>query len=155
MSAANLGDKAGWFCICVDSLTDGIARGTVQGQFQPEPVKFCGLDHVIQIAEEVMNGVNFPQGFFHLRRFGKPERGGRDNTCLCHDHRLLEERTCQPFVIQHGKWVTFNVQILCRRNASWQGKATLFYNKKANVLHFRSALELTLAMRKVLTDIKI
>lgn len=153
MSTANSEDRGGWFCICVDSLTDGIARGTVQSQFQPEPVAFYGLDHVIQIGEEIMNDKNLPQAFFRIRQFEKQKKGSRGDSLPHHIRSLPGEEACQPAVVQRGKWATFNIQVLCRRNASWQGRATLYYNKKASTLHFRSVLELTLAMREVLAVI--
>ena len=93
------------------------------------------MDFLLKI-ERMLNLMEFPQSFTLPRTFGEHAEGMSSDTPGC-GHRC-------------GKLATFEVKILFRQNASWQGCVTWLEEEKEE--HFRSVLELAILMDSALTS---
>ena len=149
MSKVNPGDYGGWFWICIDDTAQGVPKGTVQNRYQEAPVQFCGLDQFMQIAEAAMDEAAFPMASVYRRAFGE-EQAPSEEREVCLRRNMSELHT---FAFQRkygGDCGAFQIKVLYRANASWQGTATYYGDTGAQALTFRSCVELILAMRQVL-----
>lgn len=149
MSKVNPGDYGGWFWVCIDDTANGVPKGTVQNRYQEAPVQFCGLDQFMQIAQAAMDEAAFPMAGVRRRAFGE-EQGPSEEREVCLRRSLSESHT---FAFQRkygGDCGAFQIKVLYRANASWQGTATYYGAKGAQALTFRSGVELILAMRQAM-----
>ena len=153
MSVNNPGDRAGWFWVCVDEATNSGYSGTVQSPYKG-PEQFCGLDHFLEFAERAMDEMDFPQADFKRRQFAAKEKetaksNSNRNRRAAHTGDAQESAPWwRPG--GRGKFGTFYIRVLYRRNASWQGQAVFYRGDTAEILMFRSGIELILAMLQAL-----
>lgn len=154
MITASPEDGTGWFWVCVEDLANGVIQGTVQNQYQREPFLFSGLDQFLEIAEMSMDIMAAPRRDIRRRKFSAAHR--QPGAELEEELVDLPVRCCaagsmpQNFVVHYGRYGVFNIRVLYRRNASWQGEATYFDRRHKSSLVFRSTLELVCAMRQTL-----
>ena len=119
--------------VFVDSYEDRVLRGRYYNAYLNKAVHFSSTIELISEIEKMLNEMKFPQAFNKLRRFGD------DSFDLVEDEEVPE----------HGKVATFNVRVLFRQNASWQGNVTWIDGKKEE--SFRSVLELLILMDSAMT----
>ena len=116
---------AGTFLIYLDRYDEGIPSGQIYHPHTEECLHFKGLTQMLLCMEQTMDLENLPQSFHSVRSFF-PFSAGFPDAADAH-----------PRV---GKLATFALQILFRRNASWQGSISWLEGKQRQ--SFRSVLEL-------------
>ncbi|MBE6955666.1 MAG: hypothetical protein E7449_07160 [Ruminococcaceae bacterium] len=124
---------AGTFLIYLDRYDDGIPCGQIFHPQTEECLHFRGLTQLLLSMEQTMDLENLPQSFQSVRTFF-PFVGTFSNNA-----------DAQPRV---GKLATFALQILFRRNASWQGSISWLEGKQRQ--SFRSVLELVHLMNSAM-----
>lgn len=117
--------------VCVDSYQDGVLTGRLYNVVSDDPRIFLSASQFLLQMEDLLDQLQFPQSFRAVRSFGQP-------TALApHKSKALQA----PL---KGKCATFEIRVLFRQNASWQGSVLW---KEANLdQNFRSVLELLLLM---------
>lgn len=126
------------FLICIDSFENSVPVGQYQNPCREECGQFQGLMQLILKLEQSLDVENIPQSFNKVRTFF-PLTGYWPNGPTDERPRM-------------GKMSTFAVQILFRRNASWQGTITWLDKKQTH--NFRSVLELIVLMDSALEGTK-
>lgn len=116
--------------VCIDSYENGVPVGRFYNLYCPEGISFLSFSQFLLQMENMFDAMNFPQPFMARRSFGDlpasaEEKAASDNTRL-------------------GKLSTFNIKVLFRQNASWQGFVSWIEGEREE--SFRSALELILMM---------
>lgn len=108
----------------VMSYWDKCLKGILSGPRLERPTVFSSLSHLLIIMEELMDRENYPQRGEEPRAFSRTET--------------------QPFApgdpAGESPLATFQIKILFRQNASWQG--TLIWTDRELDAQFRSVLEL-------------
>lgn len=119
--------------VCVDSYQNGVPQGRFFNPYMSAEQSFQSLTQFLQGMESVLEKMDFPKAFTVTRTFAPlpqyptgPPLG-----------------SCRP-----GAAATFQVRILFRQNASWQGSITWLEGKREQ--SFRSVLELILLMGSAL-----
>lgn len=148
MSKVNPGNYGGWFWVCIDDTACGVAKGTVQNRYQEAPLQFCGLDQFIQLAEAAMDEAAYPLAGVCRRCFGEEPAPQQQEVGL--RRQLSELHIGEVQRKNGGDCGAFQIKVLYRASATWQGTATYYGAKGAQSLTFRSCAELILAMRQVL-----
>jgi len=121
----------------IDSYHMDIPEGRFFCPCTGETEAFRGVVQMLLKIEQCLDIHNAPQGFHTIRRFSHfPSFWPLP----------LEETGTQP-----GQSASFSLQILFRRNASWQGSVT--WLEKDRTMHFRSALELIFLLCSSLTGL--
>lgn len=120
--------------VCVNEAVPGRVSGLVYSQRLTAPIAFSDLGTLLLRVDEVLDAQNFPQAFQKGRSFSakesrvpaadSPERGLAAVEVDAH----------------RGTISTFVLQILSRRNSSWQGQVDWLDGQTAQ--EFGSALEL-------------
>ena len=110
--------------VCIDSWDSGVCTGRLIHRELPGPVGFRGVMQFLLEMERLLDDMQFPEPFAKTRSFtqGTPLTG------------VSAQDT------QKGHVATFNLRVLFRQNASWQGYVEWLEGKKTE--SFRSALEL-------------
>lgn len=148
MSKVNPGNYGGWFWVCIDDTAHGVAKGTLQNRYQEAPVEFCGLDQFMQLAEAAMDEAAYPLPGVCRRSFGEEPAPQQQEVGL---RRQVSELHIGEVQRKYGgDCGAFQIKVLYRANATWQGTATYYGARGAKSLTFRSCAELILAMRQVL-----
>ena len=130
MIECSLGQQA--VLICVDSYEGGVPRGRLylpgqQGQ------RFDSLSQLLLRAEQLL------------------EQGGAQSFTIPRIFALakpLRSAPCDADELARGKAATFEMRVLFRQHASWQGE--LLWLEKGARQSFRSALELITLMDSAL-----
>lgn len=125
----------GTFLVCVDSYNDSVPTGRYSRPYYGETGHYKGLVELLMKLENSMDLEDVPQSFREMRTFyslgGFWEEDGRE------------------FVPGTGKVATFSLQILFRRNSSWQGSITWLEGRQTQ--SFRSVLEMIALINSALT----
>lgn len=130
MTEYSLGQQA--MLVCVDSYEGGVPRGRLylpgqQGQ------RFDSLSQLLLRAEQLL------------------EQGGAQSFTIPRIFALakpLRSAPCDADELARGKAATFEMRVLFRQHASWQGE--LLWLEKGARQSFRSALELITLMDSAL-----
>ncbi len=122
------------FLIYIDSYENGVPVGQFQNPCRGETAQFQSLTQLLMKLEQSLDLENIPQSFNKVRTFF-PLTG----------YWLDAPDEDRP---KRGKMSTFAVQILFRRNASWQG--TITWIDKNKTQNFRSVLELIVLINSAL-----
>jgi len=128
--------------IRVTSYDDKNLRGSLYNPYYGEEMTFRNLTRLLLLMEDVMDGLNCPQASVQSRRFQETAKPGERET-------LQEEWLQAP---DKEVIATFQVKVLFRQGASWQGKVTWVEQQKE--MSFRSALELIKLMDSALPQPK-
>ena len=128
--------------ICIDSIVDGEMSGELYHCYSREPVGFCNIIRMIEIAEAFFDQIQFPQASTQIRSFSKrthvveakPEK-------VCSVEEILEKR---------GTIGTFLLNVRYRQNSSWQGELQWIETHK--MFQFASVLELIKILSNVLHE---
>ena len=121
--------------VCVDSYDNGVLRGRFYNPWMEEGRPFVSMTGFLLEMEQAMDRMDFPKSFTAVRTFAPlpsalPSAG---------------EGGFRP-----GCAATFEVRILFRQNASWQGSVTWLEGRMEQ--SFRSALELIFLMDSALSQ---
>ena len=119
--------------VCVDSYENGVPRGQIYLPGQPGE-GFESLSQLLLRAERMLERGGGVQSYTIPRIFALP--------------KPLPEAPCDVGELTRGNAATFEMRILFRQNASWQGEV-LWLEKNARQ-SFRSVLELITLMDSAL-----
>lgn len=124
--------------VCIDDYDEHILCGRFYNAFQKEGEYFGSLMEFLLKMEQMLDTMCFPQSFSTPRTFRQP----------------TEHTQVRPPGGGHrcGKLATFEVRVLFRQNASWQGCIT--WLEEGMEENFRSVLELAILMDSALTSLK-
>lgn len=128
------GEKYRSWVLCIDRYDAAVLCGRLYHPEVPQGEGFRSLMELLVRMEELLDEMQFPQSFTSVRGFGMPER--------------LNLHTGLDMELRPGELATFQVRILFRQNASWQG--TLSWLDEQREEHFRSTLELVLLLHSAL-----
>jgi len=110
--------------VCIDSYHRGEMRGRFYNPYLEGGQSFESITQFLLSMEQALDGMDFPKAFTARRSFAPPERD-----------------TGPPSLrFQTGQQATFQLRILFRQNASWQG--SLVWLEGTQEQSFRSVLEL-------------
>ncbi|MBQ7796629.1 MAG: hypothetical protein IJ374_08745 [Lachnospiraceae bacterium] len=126
------------FLIYIDSYENGVPVGQYHNPCREESGQFQSMTQLLLKVEQSLDVENIPQSFNKVRTFF-PLTG----------YWLDVPADVRP---RMGKMSTFVVQILFRRNASWQG--TITWLDKKQTQNFRSVMELIVLMNSALEGTK-
>lgn len=124
------------FLIYIDSYENGVPVGQYRNPCSGECGQFQSLIQLLLKLEQCLDVKNIPQSFHKVRTF---------IPIASHSREAAEEERSKL-----GKKGTFAVQILFRRNASWQGTVT--WLEKNMTQNFRSVLELLILLNSALEE---
>ena len=120
--------------VCIDSYDTGIMSGKIYNPFIEGSIEFYGVMSFINGVESILNAMVFPGAMEKKRRF-------KNTSSVANFIEKTDE-------VNNGRIATFELKVLYRQNASWQGSVKwLEDNKEEN---YRSALELLGLMDSVL-----
>lgn len=128
------GEKYRSWVLCIDQYQDGVLRGRLYHPGTPHGESFRSLMELLVRMETLLDEMQFPQSFTAAREFELPAR--------------LSLRTGLDSELTVGALATFQVRILFRQNASWQGSVSWLDQQRQE--HFRSALELVMLLHSAL-----
>lgn len=114
--------------VCIDGWEDGVFTGRLSHQTLPEPVAFHGAIQFLLAMENLLNDLQFPEPFSQTRTFT----------------RITPPAGVSAEEAQRGYLATFNLRVLFRQNASWQGSIQWLEGHQET--SFRSVLELLLLL---------
>ena len=127
--------------LCIDSYEDKNIVGRLYHPYIKGVRHFSNIMQLLLIAEGLFDIMDFPQPFETIRRFWKHPMS---NESECHTENELE-----PTSPPSGKLANFQLKVVFRQNASWQGSlAWLDQNKEES---FRSVLELLMLLNEALS----
>ena len=119
--------------VCIDSYTDGVMEGCLCNPFS-EGESFKSLTQFLVKMESMLDEMQCPQAHTETRSFGDPIK--------------MTAGTELPQARERGTAATFQLKIIFRQHASWQGVVTWLETGKEE--SFRSVLELILLMDSAL-----
>ena len=126
----------GTFLINIDSFENGVPVGQYHNPCRDESGQFRSLMELLLKLEQSLDVDDIPQSFQKVRTFF-PLTGYWLDMPSHEGPRM-------------GKMSTFAVQILFRRNASWQGN--IIWLDKKQTQNFRSVLELIVLINSALEE---
>lgn len=122
--------------VCIDNCADGVYTGRLINLGLPKPIMFHGVMQFLLEMEELLDDMRFPEPFVHTRSFAMTTRPPAN----------MAQSTA------HGRLATFNLRVLFRQNASWQGSVQWLEGQQEE--SFRSALELLLLINSTMEQAK-
>ena len=101
--------------ICVDRLEGSRASGRVLSRRLTAPMPFTDLGSLLLQLEDLLEQQNFPQAFQRMRSF--------THEAPAYPAGLLPEgaMAAEAVAEARGQAATFDLRILTRQNATWQG----------------------------------
>ena len=120
--------------VCVNETGPGRVSGLVYSQRLTAPIAFSDLGTLLLRVDEVLDVQKFPQAFQKGRSFSARE------SHVPAAHSPEGGLSAVEVDAQRGDIATFAVQILSRRNSSWQGRVDWLDGETPQ--EFESALEL-------------
>jgi len=120
--------------LCVDSYENAEMKGRFYNRQGPEGVTFKSAAQFLIEMERTLDKMESPKAFNEIRRF---------TPCVEHDTGPPEAE------FRPGDAATFQIRILFRQNASWQGSLIWMEGKQEQ--SFRSVLELLLLINSAMT----
>ena len=103
--------------ICVDSVNNYAASGRVFSRRLVEPVEFTDLSSLFLRLEQLFDRHNFPQAFQRTRVIVRDTLWQDDAAADDISGGMSEEMVSA----QRGAMSTFDIRVISRRNATWQG----------------------------------
>lgn len=127
--------------VCIDSVDNGKISGYVVSQRMHTPIAFSDITEFLTKAEAVMDTQKYPQAFQRIRTFTDKEHP--EVSAVETKESLLDKATVDSHT---GKVSTFLLQVISRRNATWQGRVDWLDGEDS--IKFNSTLEFL----KILVD---
>lgn len=122
--------------LCVDSYDSRVPAGRLSNPFVEGEIPFLGVMQLLLEMEKLLDSMGFPEPFAKTRSFStaRAERGAQHPGAGS---------------ARKGALATFNLRILFRQNASWQGSIQWLEGRQEE--SFRSVLELLTLMDSALS----
>ena len=129
--------------ICFDNRDGQMGTGRMYHYYNREEVPFLNEYHLLNLMEDVMESINYPQASTAMRNYREKEsvntQAGKEKP-----EKIVGK---EELLAHRGKLSTFVVYIQYRQNATWQGDIIWV---EGNVIRsFRSALEMLKLMDNV------
>lgn len=126
-------------CICVDQIGPSGYTGCFYHAYASEGTPFSTSVELLSRMEDFYDILGYPQADVQLRSFF--ENGQQQDYVKLKEQRaaLLANKGAGNPQAQRGKKATFQVFVMYRTNATWQGK--LCWVETQQTVCFRSALE--------------
>lgn len=134
MMAKVRGEEYRTTTVCVDSYENGVLKGRFYNPYLSEGKDFQSMAQFLLGMEQTLDMMEFPKAFAARRTFNPIPEWVAESV-------ETEVRT--------GSAATFQVRVLFRQNASWQGSVVWLEGKREQ--SFRSALELFFLIDSALT----
>jgi hypothetical protein len=128
--------------VCVDSCENGAWQGQFYNPWLPKGRRFSSLSQFLLEMDRTLDEMAFPRAFTAGRSFAEVQAAP-----------VPAEDEAPDGQIRMGKWATFAVRVLFRKNTSWQGSVTWIEGRQEQ--SFRSVLELIRLMESVLQQKKV
>ncbi|MDO4516181.1 MAG: hypothetical protein Q4C76_03480 [Bacillota bacterium] len=122
--------------VCIDSYENSIPVGFLCNPYLPEAKPFTGVTQFLKEMEQLLNDMKQPQSFTAHRSFSSASFADPSTTAAAEQER--------------GALATFQVNVIFRQNASWQGTVT--WTDRSLEENFRSVLDLILLMDSALQE---
>ena len=134
MDRAHFEGEYRYTLVCVDSYEDRILCGRLYNPLRQKGVCFSGVVELVSVLEELLDELNVPQ-----------QQPGPRSFCCEH---VQAEHNQTEIGQKPGARGTFQIRILYRQNASWQGSVLWVDENRTEA--FRSTMELLLLMDSAL-----
>ena len=121
--------------VCIDLYDGGVPSGRFYNPWMEEGRAFRSMSGFLLEMEQVLDSMDFPKSFTAVRTFAEMPPGVSP----------AGESGFRP-----GGTATFEVRVLFRQNASWQGSVTWLEGGQEQ--SFRSVLELIFLMDSALNQ---
>lgn len=121
--------------VCVDRLSHHTAAGRVFSRRLVEPMEFEDMSSLFLRLEQLFDRQNFPQAFQRTRAIVRDTLW--QDTAAADPAGGMSGETVNA---QRGALATFEILILSRRNATWQGRVDWLDGSEAQ--EFSGSLEL-------------
>lgn len=135
MQKKRLGNEYHTTLVCIDDYEGRILKGRLLNPGLCDPIPFYGAVQFLREMEKLLDEMKFPESFTQMRTF-------RSNGFM------QPEEDCDS-VEATGKIASFNLRILFRQNATWQGSIIWLEGRQEE--SFRSVLELMILIDSALT----
>lgn len=122
--------------ICIDSYENTCMSGYAYSPLQEVRIEFCDVMDLITKADKLFDDARYPQSYQDKRVF--IEKCKTDSVSFNIKPEI--KRKASDILNQYGRLATFDIQVLSRRNTTWQGKIVTKTSGRSN--SFRSDLEL-------------
>ena len=132
MKIKMIGNEYRTTVVCIDSYDNRVLAGRLYNPYCPDGKEFRSLIEFMLVMERLLDEMNFPQPFDGRRTF----QGA--------DARTVRWVKSGERSLDTGKCATFQLRVLFRQNASWQGSVRWVEGQLEE--SFRSVLELMLLM---------
>lgn len=107
--------------LCIDGIENSDFYGRLESPLlgsQP----FHGVVHMTSCLEDFYNEIKFPQSFFQLRSFSEePSKRERRKQSTKPRGPNAPRKPVEGYTEEAGILATFNLHVLFRHNATWQG----------------------------------
>ena len=103
--------------ICVDSVSNYAAAGRAFSRRLVEPIEFSDLSSLFLRLEQLFDRQNFPQAFQRTRVIVRDSLWQDAAAAANASDGMSEEKVSA----QRGEIATFDLRVVSRRNATWQG----------------------------------
>jgi len=127
---------AGVMRVCVDIIENGQIFGQVYTTCRENPLCFSDAGNMVVQVERVLDMRGFPHAYNKTRSFFTAGRA-----CEKPEHAPTQT-AADELKLKSGSVITFELHILTRQNATWQG--TVDWLDGMPPVSFKSALELLL-----------
>lgn len=118
--------------VCIDAYAGKRFQGRLYNPFFAEERSFDNLMQLLLLVEELLEKMAFPQPFTEQRTFWKARGAQGAEQALPADAAIGKDA--------RGKLATFQIKVVFRQNASWQG--TVNWLEQNTEENFRSVWEL-------------
>lgn len=125
--------------ICVDSYEDRLMNGRIYSKSLGGSTEFKNLVQLILAVQSAIDRLGFPEPYTITKDFSCGRSTENDYPIV------MSEKSSDRM----GALATFQIKIIFRQNASWQGIVTWIDGRREE--SFRSALELILLMDSALS----
>ncbi len=124
--------------ICIDSYNNSVPVGRFYNPYYHDGIFFNGVIDLIKKIEAMFDEMNFPQSFTSTRSFSEKSMD------------KLNRPSAE--LKQAGNLATFSLQVIYRRNTTWQGTVSCMGTKEKREKPFRSILELLFLIDSAITE---
>lgn len=122
-----------WRCIVYLAADDGVLRGKVYNSYYNKEFIFEDEYLMLRLLDDLFESLEFPQASFKWRSF----ENKKPKQIIRRAGSTMNEEISE--LLKNEK-STFIVNVLYRKNASWQG--TITWVEENRIQHFRSAFEM-------------
>ena len=125
-------------CVCVDEVINGGITGRFYHAYNAKGTLFFTSHQLIGEMDAFFDLLGYPQCSVQMRSFRSKTQPSYEQLQQARAELLARKGEGDPNS-QTGKLATFQVYVMFRQNATWQGE--LYWVEQEQSVNFRSALE--------------